>query len=165
MVEVVLKDRVDEPTLRRMANEIHEDGFQRTFVIFKLEGTEVAGWATASFNPDLDIRFIGSTKKDHDSLLASDLVIDGEIFGRWLVDWGYEYKLAIYRRGGEIYQKTLFTDGSGKETLLMTRTLNGEDLYFDEDSQERGEYFTIAKNGDLEFWSENGNYYTAPRDL
>ena len=27
----------------------------------------------------------------------------------------------------------------------------------------KGEYYLINSDGNLEFWSENGNYYTAPK--
>lgn len=163
-VEIVLPERVDEATLKALAKAVHEDGFERTFIGYRLEGQEGGFyWATTNFNPDLEISFLGSEKQAHDKLKSSEIQVEGKIVGKWLVDWGYEYKAAIYQDGNKVMMKTLFSDGSGQDSELAINQINGKTRYYDDGGKERGEYYVIATNGDLQFWSENGNYYTAPK--
>lgn len=161
-VEVVLPERVDEPTLKALAETIYKAGFERTFIGYRLKGEEDgAYWATTNYNPNLKISFLGSDKEAHNSLISSELQVDGEFIGKWLVNWGYEYKAAIYKKGDQVMMKTLFSDGSGQVAELSINEINGQIRYYDEGGEERGEYYIVASNGDLQFWSENGNYYSA----
>lgn len=162
-VEVVLPERVDEPTLKALAETIHKAGFKRTFIGYRLKGEEDGVyWATTNYNPNLKVSILGSEKASHNSLKSSELQVDGEFIGKWLINWGYEYKAAIYKKDDQMMMKTLFSDGSGQDVELSTNEFNGQIRYYDDVGKERGEYYIVASNGDLQFWSENGNYYSAP---
>lgn len=162
-VEVVLPERVDETTLKALAETIHKAGFERTFIGYRLKGEEDGVyWATTNYNPNLKISILGSEKAAHNSLKSSELQVDGELIGKWLVNWGYEYKAAIYKKDDQVMMKTLFSDGSGQDAELSTHEINGQIRYYDDGGKERGEYYIVSSNGDLQFWSENGNYYSAP---
>ncbi|MDD2829639.1 MAG: hypothetical protein PHW18_08715 [Sulfuricurvum sp.] len=163
-VEVLLPERVDESTLKVLAEKIYKDGFERTFIGYRIKGEEHgAYWATSNYDPDLEISFLGSEKAAHNDLKKTELQVDGELIGKWLVNWGYEYKATIYKKGNQVMMKTLFSDGSGGDVKLSSNEINGQIRYYDEGGKERGEYYIIASNGDLQFWSKNGNYYTAPK--
>lgn len=65
-------------------------------------------------------------------------------------------------KGGKAYMQTIYdTKGSDKEYEL-TETDEGVKLQL-EDVRDSKEYYVINKAGDLEFWSENGNYLTAKK--
>ncbi len=165
-VEVLLPERVDESTLKVLAEKIYKNGFERTFIGYRIKGGENdAYWATTNYNPNLEIRLIGSKKAVHNDLIKSEIQVDGELIGKWLVNWGYEYKTAFYKKGDQLMMKTLFSVGSSKDVKLSSNEINGQIRYYDEGGKEREEYYIIASNGDLQFWSKNGNYYTAPKDL
>lgn len=166
-VEVLLPERVDESTLKALAEKIYIDGFERTFIGYRIKGEDQDGvyWATTHYDPDLKITFVGSEKAAHNDLIKSELQVDGELIGKWLVNWGYEYKTAFYKKGDQLMMKTLFDDGSSEDVKLPSNEINGQIRYYDEGGKERGEYYIIAPNGDLQFWSKNGNYYTAPKGL
>lgn len=166
VVEVLLPERVDEFTLKALAEKIYKDGFERTFIGYRIKGEEHGTyWATTNYDPNLEILFLGSEKEAYNNLKKSELQVDGELIGKWLVNWGYEYKATIYMKGNQVMMKTLFTDGSGGDVKLSSNEINGQVRYYDEGGKERGEYYIIASNGDLQFWSKNGNYYTAPKAL
>lgn len=147
-----------------MANEIHKKDFKNTFIGYRVKGEEHgAYWATTNYEPDLKVFIYGSTKQSHEALKALDVNIEDELVGAWLVNWGYEYKSFIYKNEGKVVIRTLFSDGSGQVTELFVNTVNGQIRYYEEDGELRGEYYTVSNNGELQFWSENGNYYTAPK--
>lgn len=165
-VEVLLPERVDESALKALAEKIYKDGFERTFIGYRIKGEEHgAYWATSNYDPNLEILFLGSEKAAHNDLKKSEIQVDGELIGKWLVNWGYEYKAAIYMKGNQVMMKTLFSDGSSGDVKLLSNEISGQVRYYDEGGKERGEYYIIASNGALQFWSKNGNYYTAPKEL
>jgi len=165
VVEVLLPERVDESTLKVLAEKIYKDGFERTFIGYRINGEDKDGayWATTNYDPDLKITFIGLKKAAHNDLIKSELQVDGELIGKWLVNYGFEYKTAFYKKGDQVMIKTAFDDGSSEDVKLSSNEINGQVRYYDEGGKERGEYYIIASNGDLQFWSKNGNYYTAPK--
>ena len=163
-VEVLLPNRIDESELERLAQDIYKTGFERTFIGYRIKGDEGGVyWATTHYNPDLKVAILGSTSDEHETVISSDLNVDGDLVGYWLVNWGYEYKAAIYERQGSTYMATNFSDGSGSTTELYVQNEHGEVRYYDESGKERGEYYQIGSDGSLQFWSSNGNYYTAPK--
>jgi hypothetical protein len=164
-VEVLLPNRIDESELESLAQDIYETGFERTFIGYRIEGDDQGGvyWATTHYNPDLNVTILGSTGDEHEAVISSELEIDGDLVGSWLVNWGYEYKAAIYERQGSTYMVTKFSDGSGQTKELDVQDEHGEIRYYDESGKERGEYYQIGSDGALQFWSSNGNYYTAPK--
>lgn len=167
VVEVLLPERVDESTLKVLAEKIYKDGFERTFIGYRINGEDKDGayWATTNYDPDLKITFIGLKKAAHNDLIKSELQVDGELIGKWLVNYGFEYKTAFYKKGDQVMIKTAFDDGSSEDVKLSSNEINGQVRYYDEGGKERGEYYIIASNGDLQFWSKNGNYYTASKGL
>lgn len=80
-----------------------------------------------------------------------------------MANWGYEYKMAAYKNDDQTYIRSIFGDGSSSDEVYeQSQSEKGIKLQ-DEGGKERGEYFIINHKGNLEFWSENGNYYTAPK--
>lgn len=165
-VEVLLPSRVDETTLKVLANSIYKDGFERTFISYRLEGEEKSGyWARINYDPELKILFIGAKKEAYEKLKSSEIKVSGEVSGEWLVNWGYEYKAVIYKTESQLMMRTLFIDGSSGDVQLFSHEINGQTQYYGENGKEYGEYYMINSNGDLQFWDEDGHYYTAPASL
>lgn len=162
-VEVLLPERVDKAELERLAGDIYKGGFERTFIGYRLDGEqEGAYWATTNYNPNLEVRILGSTGGEHEAATSNAIDVDGDLIGTWLVNWGFEYKAAIYEKDERTFITTKFSDGSGKTTELNVQEIDGATRFYDEGGEERGEYYRIGDDGLLQFWSENGNYYTAP---
>lgn len=163
-VEVRLPRRVDKNMLRSLAHEIHKDGFDRTFIGYRIKGNEEGlYWATTHFNPDLKIKISGSEKEEHEKLVSSKHKVDGKVIGKWLVNYGFNYKSIMYKEGDKKVIKNFFSGGGSNKNKLTTEKKNGETRYYEDSGKQRYEYYTIGSNGRLKFWSENGNYYTAPK--
>lgn len=162
-VEIILPERVDEKELAKIANDIYEDGFKRTFIGYRVKGnTEGAYWATTNYNPELKVNIIGLNKESYKKLISSESNIEGSIIGSWYISDGpIEYKLHIYSKNGKHNIKTIFSDGSETSEGLETLEKNGRKRYFTSNGKDIGEYYIIRKDGDLELWGSSGNYYTA----
>ncbi|PHX39582.1 hypothetical protein AO263_21590 [Pseudomonas sp. NZIPFR-PS5] len=84
-VEVVLPERVDQPTLEALAKEIKDSNptqFQRTFIGWRIIGDEgQAYWAKTDYLPALTVQFLGSTVADYAKVKASSTNADC----RWII--------------------------------------------------------------------------------
>ncbi|WVV48895.1 hypothetical protein THH46_10350 [Pseudomonas sp. NA13] len=62
VVDVVLAERVDQPTLEALANQIKNSNptsFQRTFINWQIKGENGGYWAKTDFVPALNVQFLG----------------------------------------------------------------------------------------------------------
>lgn len=166
-VEVVLAERVDQPTLEALANRIKDlnpMSFQRTFIGWRIKGEENgAYWAKTDFVPALSVQFLGATVADYNKLKTASTAADGEVFGSWLSTWGADYKMVGYRKGGSIFIRSTFTDGSSGTKEFVAKNISGRSVLVDAEGSDFGEYYLVNAQGDLEFWGENGSFYTAKK--
>jgi hypothetical protein len=166
-VEVELPSRTDEETLRALAEKIHDLSnvdVDRTFIGYRISGDHKnqTYWATTHYNPGLEINILGESASDYEKIKNTALPED-EVLGTWMANWGYEYKMTAYKKGDQTYIRSTFGDGSSSDEVYeQSQSEKGIKLQ-DEGGKERGEYFIINHEGNLNFWSENDNYYTAPK--
>ena len=169
-VEIVLTERVSEKELEKLAREIHKPGFKNTFIGYRVTGDDPtsAYWATTNFQPDLKVNIIGSTLEEHRTLndYQKPIPTEGEeIIGTWRANWGLEYKMIFKIKDGIKTVESIYSDGSKGEEELLTETIEGKQRYYTESSKDHDEFFLINESGDLEFWSPNGNFYTAKKEF
>ncbi|WP_460088251.1 hypothetical protein [Pseudomonas sp. H1_B04] len=166
-VEVVLDERVDQPTLEALANQIKNSNpmsFQRTFISWRIKGEDGGGyWAKTDFDPILNVRFLGTTVAEYNKLKTSSTAAEGEVFGSWLSNWGTDYKMVGYRKGGKIFIRSTFKDGSSGTKEFVSKKISGRSVLVDAEGSDFGEYYLVNAKGDLEFWGENGSFYTAKK--
>lgn len=166
-VEVELSSRTDEEQLRALAKEIYalkDVNVERTFIGYRIAGEHKsqAYWATTHYDPDLKVKIMGESASNYEKIKNTALP-DGDILGSWMVSWGFEYKSVAYEKDGKTYIRNIHGDGSQKDEIYeLSKSDKGIKLQ-NESGKDHNEYFIINKNGDLEFWSDNGNYYTAPK--
>lgn len=166
-VEVVLPERVDQPTLEALAKEIKDSNptqFQRTFIGWRIKGEEGgAYWAKTDYLPALTVQFLGSTVADYAKVKATSTKADGEVFGSWLSTWGYDYKMVGYQKSGKTFIRSIFADGSSDTKEFVAKKVSGKSVLVDAEGSDFVEYYTVNAHGDLKFWGENGNFYTAKK--
>lgn len=166
-VEVVLDERVDQPTLEALANQIKNSNpmsFQRTFISWRIKGEDDGGyWAKTDFDPTLNVRFLGTTVAEYNKLMTSSTPSEGEVFGSWLSNWGTDYKMVGYRKDGKIFIHSTFKDGSSGTKEFVSKKISGRSVLVDAEGSDFGEFYLVNAQGDLEFWGENGNFYTAKK--
>lgn len=167
-VEVELSSRMDEETLIALAEKIYamsDAKVERTFITYRLanEGDGTA-WATTHYNPEFKVDIVGATASDYEKIKNTN-ISKGEEIGSWMVSRGMDSKVTAYKKDGQVYIQELYDFGPlSKEDKVYESTELDEGIKLQsENDKNHNEYYIINKKGDLEFWSDNGNYYTAPK--
>lgn len=161
-VDVVLNERVSELELKALAKEIKASSrsYDRLFIFYSIKGeSSITAWATTHYNPDLKVVILNGTKVEVQQMKTAPADVEGEVFGRWLSTNGYTCTMTAYKVNGKVFVKSVYGDGSESKVEYTLTNINGKQRL--EKPNDFGEYYMIAPNGDLEFWSKNGNYYTA----
>lgn len=167
-VEVELSSRMDEESLIALAEKIYalsDAKIERTFITYRLaSGGDGSAWATTHYNPEFEVNIVGATASDYERIKNTN-ISKGELIGSWMASRGMDSKVTAYKKDGQIYIQELYDFGplSKEDTVYESTQLDKGLRLQDESGKDHNEYFIINKNGDLEFWSENGNYYTAPK--
>lgn len=167
-VEVELSSRMDEESLVALAEKIYELSnakVERTFIMYRLaNGGDGSAWATTHYNPDLKVNIVGATASDYERIKNTN-VSEGEVLGSWMVSRGMDSKITAYKKDGQVYIRELYNIGPlYKEDPVYESTELDEGIKLQsENDKDHNEYYIINKKGDLEFWSDNGNYYTAQK--
>ncbi len=167
-VEVELSSRMDEETLIALAEKIYamsDAKVERTFITYRLanEGDGTA-WATTHYNPEFKVDIVGATASDYERIKNTN-ISKGEEIGSWMASRGMDSKVTAYKKDGQVYIQELYDFGPlSKEDKVYESTELDEGIKLQsENDKDHNEYYIINKKGDLEFWSDNGNYYTAPK--
>lgn len=167
-VEVALHVRLDQAQLAKLAEIIKamdDTEVARTFIGYRLDSlpADSSYWATTHYNPDLEVAIQGLSPAEYRALLDIDTGIGSdELLGSWIVERGFNYLAVAYKRDGQYAMADLFPDGSrGDAELLQGTMLDDGSLRLEEPENDFGEYFTIDPEGNLRFWGERGNYFTA----
>ena len=80
----------------------------------------------------------------------------GKILGLWLRDVPYSgSKLILYKKNKKIYFWSVYIDGSNGSEELTEIKYKDRKTYKQKGNEERNEYYTINKKGDLELWAED----------
>lgn len=168
-VVVILESKVSKEDLRQLANKIKNNdpsNYQRTFIGYYLKGNDRNNgyWATTHFNPALEVRVLGLSKEEEASLakpVASNP--DRTVLGVWLDDRpGVGAKMTIYySKEGNLYLESSYSDGSSGTKEMVDSTIDNGKRIEDKEGNDFGEYFVLNKANQLEYWSKNGNYFTA----
>lgn len=164
-VEIMLPERVSEETLREIAEEIYskDSDYDRVFIAYRLrENPQGVYWARTDYDPILNVNIMGKTTAEKDALESVDPGIVGEIIGKWDAKNGLETTMYLYSESGKHYIAQVFGPGEiSKHEVTLSDIKHGTKVA-DVEENTFGEYFVMNDSGWLEFWSENGNYYTAP---
>lgn len=165
-VEVELPERLDEVELKRLAEHIKglsNKEVERTFIGYRIAGNDPkqAYWATTHYNPNLEVNIMGESATSYENMKGKELP-EGDVIGSWMVERGLEYRMTAYKKDGQTYLQSSYGDGTSSDDLyVLAETDRGTKL--EEEGSGFGEYFIINSEGELEFWSDNGNYYTAKK--
>jgi hypothetical protein len=169
-IEVVLEKKASVSELETLARKLRNSNptsFQRTFIgYFILDDNKESGyWASSHFNPNLEVKILGLTIEQEKSLAEQQLSKDlGVFLGSWLEDRPMiGRKISIFDAGDFLILEDSYPDGVSVSKKMKSRNEQGGLRVEDADGNDFGEFFLINSKGNLEFWSKNGNYYTAKK--
>lgn len=167
---VLISQKLTEGQIATLADKFYNSKpKQRRFYIFyQLSGSysEASAWATSHFDPELDIKIIGSTtQEDLNSEKQSDESINGEIVGKWREEQYTSSNYIIYKKDNKTILKTIYKNGQTSEEEMVEKKSKNEIRYDYKGGGYNGEYFILNSAGSLEFYnSENKNFTTARKE-
>ncbi|RUR46220.1 hypothetical protein [Vreelandella populi] len=166
-VEVLLQERLNVQELQVLGlflTEQNRQPVERVFIGYRIEGgdPDSAYWATTHSNPDFEIRIAGLTADEYNVFKAYDPTAHyNNVMGAWVIENGFNYIAVAYEKDGQVYVDDVFPGKGAYTALHETSELKEGGLKLQRADDEFGEYYVIDEVGDLQFWSENGNYFTA----
>ncbi len=161
-IEVQLSGRLSKDELRALALQLKNADrkeYDRTLIMYYVPGMEAGvdpkqktgqAWATTHFNPDLEVRILGTTKEEHERLAKEAAKPAGaNVIGRWKDDESaFPGIITFSKEGGKVIKTRTFADGSSGKYELLVRTVKNQVRYVRKDDP-GGDYWIITPNGDL----------------
>jgi len=173
-LDVELPGKPSEQDLRELASRIYAEergsDYEWLGVSFLIpEIPEGEGcWATARFDPSLDLRILGMTAEQERAFLAEPR--DPSTVGRWLDQGpGIVGAVELLERDGTLVLQRRFTgtdaDASSSGAAYTTEvrgTVEGDSIRIDEvGGNDFGEYYVIEPDGVLSMCNSEGVFRTA----
>lgn len=167
-VEIVLPHKINEEELEKIAQFVEasdSDSYQRTFIGYFISGNDSSSgyWATTHFNPNLEVRILGLSM-EKEAVLEQQAAASSpdDMLGTWKDDRPYVgARMELYQTDSALMLKSTYSDGSSNNVEMKSSEGKGGLRIEDKEGNDFGEYFVLNSAGDLEFWSSDGNYYTA----
>ncbi len=160
-LDVRISRRVTESELRLIAEELRSrdpNSYDRTFIIYYLPGMTpgAGGWATSHFNPNLDVRILGTTVEQEQDLASAEAPTPGrDVIGRWAGDQPYmPARIMLYREEGNLLMLRTYADGSGSPMEVTEAPTSNGTRY--EWSGSGGGYVLVTSAGTLEMRDADG---------
>jgi len=168
-VEAMLSRRLTEAELAQVATAVRDDTktkATKTFIGFRVEGQQDgAYWANAQFAPAYQGRVIGLSAADYQKLQAVDLSDYPNMLGHWLTDGALGHVKVLYTKDGAHFIDSVFASGGKSTEEYLAKKLPDGSLRLETPENDFGEYYVVDTTGNLQSWSENGNYETLPPGL
>ncbi|MCX5883761.1 MAG: hypothetical protein NTU74_18790 [Deltaproteobacteria bacterium] len=120
----------------------------------KILGTTIEEEKALVSNPNLEVKILGTTTEEEKALVSNPKNSSGEIIGEWLDDVGTKYTLL--KNNGKILLIRKFKNGSSSEKEMIQK-MQYERLRFEEiGGNNYGDYILIDNNGRLYVYDYTG---------
>jgi hypothetical protein len=168
-LDVRLDQKVSEETLREIALELKgsaSQNYDRTFIAYYLPDMTVGAgaWATTHFTPDLEVRILGLTAEEEQTLKVEAATGHGEVLGSWLDERPFVgNKFTIFRQGGALFIQQAFKDGSGRQIEVAESDSPLGRRYDKIESSSTGDHWVVGADGDLQIRDNEGLIATAKK--
>ena len=114
-------------------------------------------WATSHFNPNLEVKILGTTIEEEKALMGGPKNSSGNIIGDWLDESPYVgAKYTFLKKNGKIIMIRKFKDGSGSEKEMIQKNQSGRLRFEEKGGYDFGEYYLIEKDGNLGAYDKDG---------
>jgi len=161
-IVIRLEKKVTRDLLHKLALNLKKAQprkYDRLFIEYYLPGmTPGSGaWATSHFNPNLEVKILGTTIEEEKALKAGSKKSSGKIIGEWLDESPYVgAKYTLMKKNGKIIMVRKFRDGSSSEKEMIQKNHSGKLRFEEKDGNDFGEYYLIEKNGNLGAYDSAG---------
>ena len=161
-IDIRLQEKVSKDFLRELALKFQKEEpkkYDRMFITYYLLGmTPGAGaWATSHFNPNLEVKILGTTIEEEKTLMNKSKNPSGKIIGEWLDESPYVgAKYTFLKRDGKIIMICKFKGGSGSEKEMIQKKQSGRLRFEEKVDNNFGEYYLVDRKGNLGVYDNAG---------
>jgi len=126
-LDIRLNKKVSEGALRSIATQLRgsdSNSYERTFIGYYLPDMEVnAGyWATSHFNPDLEVRILGLTAEQEETLKLQPADPSRELIGTWIDERPHVgNRITIFLEDDKLFMENTYKDGSSGQTEVVEK--------------------------------------------
>ena len=165
-LEVHINRRVSEDVLRSIALKLKNSDpkkYDRTFIEYYLPDVTDC-WATTHFNPSLEVRFLGTTEKEHERLAQEAMAPIGDnVIGRWMDnETAFPGVITFLEEDGKVFKTKFYADGGTDKYEMVVQKVGTQTRYRVKGSEV--DYMVINANGDLAHGDANeGLWATSTR--
>jgi hypothetical protein len=160
-IDIRLEKKVSKDFLQKLALKLRKAEprkYDRMFITYYLPGmTPGSGaWATSHFNPNLEVKILGTTIEEEKALMSKPQKLSDKIIGEWLDESSYGAKYTLIKRNGKIIMICKYKDGSGSEEEMIQKKQSGKLRFEEKEGNDFGEYYLIEGNGRLAIYDNSG---------
>lgn len=154
-LDIRINKRVSKNVLKTIALKLKAQDnkkYKRTFIGYYLPNMKInAGyWASTHFNPNLEIKIYGMSKKEFEKITKTKTVNKKEkIIGSWIdTESAFKGRITIYKKDNKLYMRKIYKDGSIANHECKKYKV-GSQSRIKKKSDKLGDYFVIDKKGYL----------------
>ena len=160
IVNIAINMKISKEILREIALEMKAkeiEQYQKTFISFYLpeywEGKD--DWATASFNPTLEVEILGLEDGQDRALAGLNVTLpeNSTLIGSW-ISQEESYLISIYERGSKYYMMRSYPNHKAIVDLYKVPSTDEPTFTF-YPNDERGSKFQVSKSGNLFKYNHN----------
>lgn len=158
-IEITLEEKITKESLKWIALLIRGDIFkaaERIFMVYNVKRKEdyIKAWATTHFNPNLEVKILGST--DTEDKIMNKVSVDGDVIGKWQDTRPYADKsMILYEKNNKLFMKSTCKDGSSGDIEFIKKKYNDNNCY-EPKQNKHNEYYLIEANGNLGIYDNEG---------
>ena len=160
-IDIRLEKKVSKDFLQKLALKLRKAEprkYDRMFITYYLPGMILGSgaWATSHFNPNLEVKILGTTIEEEKALMSKPQKSSGKIIDEWLDESSYGAKYTLIKRNGKIIMICKYKDGSGSEEEMIQKKQSGKLRFEEKEGNDFGEYYLIEGNGRLAIYDNSG---------
>lgn len=163
-INIRLQHKLTSGQLTEIANYLRRKNkeYDYLFILYYLPGMVVGNgaYATTHFTPGLSVDMVGSDEFERETEKANkrQVVESGEVVGKWEDNsLGHRIIIQIYKRKNQYIMRHIEGGEYYERKLKYTRFRGLKRFVYDNNF---GEYLLIDKNGNLNFYDEQGFIYS-----
>lgn len=164
VLRISINQKITEPQLSKLSMDIFASNERRskTFILYFLPNLKYdsSAWATASFNPDLNVKIQGSSAQQDSVKNKWTKNFKGDVVGKWRQEAVYEQDHIIFKRNGNYFISNVMDWGIAEGRLVLKK---GNMFSFPKDSA--GEYFIIDSEKNLKMYNDEDKLYTIAQKI
>lgn len=157
--DIRLSEKVSKKELKKIALNIKnslDKEYQRIFIVYYLPRGVVGsgGWAISHFNPDLEVKILGSTIEEDQATIKSRKKTQYEsVIGKWTDSYN-GCILTLLKKNNTFYLDKAYESGS-YQIELEVRMRNNKKRYYPVEN-DFDEYYYINRSKNLEVYDYQG---------